>query len=420
MQWTRSLAKSVLMVMLVGTLLFVSGPMAFAEDVTLTFWSWRTEDIDAYEQFIDVFESQNPGIKVRFMPYRNTEYNTILATALQAGSGPDIVHLRAYGGLEPLADAGYLMPLDDEVAALADFSPDVLQGATNRADGHIYGVPFALQTVQVLYNVRVFDELGLREPKTWDEFLEVAAALKENGYVPFANGTKEDWTLETFFGAVGPSIYGDSYYADVVAGEATFEDARFRSTIEAMLELRPYLPDNYMGVDYTDMQMMFATEFAGMMLAGSYELGTFAQMNPDLDIGAFPVPAKDAAQQPAISIYVDGSYGVNASTDHAEAALEFVRFLASQQYGQMFTDTLQQISAVPGTNPEDDVLAGIVGLMEDYGSPFLMLTAFRYGQPSGSTLLQNEIQGVFAGVVGIEEAMANIQEGLAAWHTPFQ
>lgn len=86
----------------------------------------------------------------------------------------------------------------------------------------------------------------------------------------------------------------------------------------------------------------------------------------------------------------------------------------------MFTDTLKQISAVPGTEPEDPVLAEIVELMETRGTPFLMLTAFRYGQPSGSTLLQNEIQGVFAGLLSIDQAAANIQQGLAAWHEPFQ
>ena len=63
----------------------------------LEFWSWRTEDVDAYNAFIAEFEAENPDITVTFTPYQNTEYNTILSTALQGGGGPDIVHLRAYG-----------------------------------------------------------------------------------------------------------------------------------------------------------------------------------------------------------------------------------------------------------------------------------------------------------------------------------
>jgi raffinose/stachyose/melibiose transport system substrate-binding protein len=175
-----------------------------------------------------------------------------------------------------------------------------------------------------------------------------------------------------------------------------------------------------MGVGYTDMQMMFAQEMAAMFLAGIYELGTLVQMNPDLEIGLFVVPGETADQSKYITMYVDGSYGINAATKHPEAALEFIRFLASQEYGTMFTNTLKQISAVPGVEPDDALLAEVVALMEESSSPYLMLTAYRYGQPSGSTLLQNELQGVFAGEITVDEALANIQAGLETWYEPFQ
>lgn len=391
-----------------------------AQKVNLKFWSWRTEDIQAYEKFIAEFNAEHPDINVEFVAYRNTEYNTILATALQAGSGPDIIHLRAYGGMEPLAKAGYLMPLDEEVPELAGFSREVLLGATNREDGKIYGVPFAVQTIQVLYNKAIFEELGLEEPQTWEELIEVASKVKAAGYIPFANGGKEGWTLETFFGAVAPNYYGgNTFFDEVTTGQTTFTDPRFEASIEKMLELRPYLPDQYMGVGYTDMQMLFAQEMAAMFLAGSYELGTLAQMNPDLEVGAFVVPPISADAPKCITMYVDGSYGANAATPHPEEALTFIRFLASKKYGTLFTDTLQQISAVPGVQPSNALLAEIVSMMEESATPFLMLTAFRYGQPSGSTLLQNELQGVFANEITLDQALANIQAGLETWHVPF-
>src|SRR5690606_30926882 len=120
-----------------------------------------TEDVEQYNRFIRVFEQRNPGIKVRFIPYLNTEYNTILSTALQGGGGPDIIHLRAYGGAEVLANAGYLMPLDGVVRGLEKFPEEVLLGASSRRDGRVYGVPFAYQTVQVLYNKAIFAQYGL-------------------------------------------------------------------------------------------------------------------------------------------------------------------------------------------------------------------------------------------------------------------
>jgi hypothetical protein len=48
-----------------------------------------------------------------------------------------------------------------------------------------------------------------------------------------------------------------------------------------------------------------------------------------------------------------------------------------------------------------------------------MLTAFRFGQPSGSTLLQNEMQAVMGDSKTIDEAVANIQRGVAEWFEGF-
>ena len=383
----------------------------------LDFWSWRTEDVAAYETFIAEFEAENPDIRVTFTPYLNVEYNTIVETAMRGGGGPDIVHLRAYGGMEPLANAGLIVRLDDKVDALAGFDPGILLGATNRADGHVYGVPFALQTVNVLYNQALFEDLGLEEPATWDEFLALGDALKEAGVYALANGASDPWTVETLFGGVAPTFYGcnDFFYA-ITGGETDFTDPRFAAALERMVELRPYLADNFMGVGYTDMQTLFAFEQAGMLVGGSYELGNMAQLNPDLRIGSFTVPGDSADAEQCITFYVDGSYGINANSQHQDEALRFIEFLATTEFGQMFTDELQQPSAVPGVEPTSEALAEMVAMMNEMGTPYLMLTAFRFGTPSGSTLLQNEMQAVLAGDNTVAQAVANIQRGVSEWY----
>ena len=232
-----------------------------------------------------------------------------------------------------------------------------------------------------------------------------------------ANGALEPWTVETLFGGVGPSYYGgDDFFADITGGETDFTDPRFAAALEQMVAITPYMAENYMGVAYTDMQSMFAFGQAGMLIGGSYELGILEQLNPELNVGAFPVPGLQAGEG-RISYYVDGSYGINAASPNQEAALKFIQFLASQEYGQMFSDELQQISAVPGVTPTSEELSEIVGLMNDVGTPYLMLTAFRFGQPSGSTLLQNEMQAVLAGDQEVADAVANIQRGVAEWYS---
>jgi raffinose/stachyose/melibiose transport system substrate-binding protein len=76
----------------------------------LTFWSWRTEDKAFYEEQMAIFKEKT-GITVKFTPYVNTEYNAILSTALTAGSGPDVMQIRPYGGMSTLSDAGNFLAL---------------------------------------------------------------------------------------------------------------------------------------------------------------------------------------------------------------------------------------------------------------------------------------------------------------------
>ena len=90
-------------------------PSGGGAQVTLKLWSWRTEDVAAYNKKIfPKFEQENPGIKVDFeAPVVNTEYNQSLTTALAGSDGPDVAMVRAYGGLQGWTRD--LLPLDGVV-----------------------------------------------------------------------------------------------------------------------------------------------------------------------------------------------------------------------------------------------------------------------------------------------------------------
>jgi raffinose/stachyose/melibiose transport system substrate-binding protein len=136
------------------------------DDVTLTVWSWRTEDVDAYNRIFDVFEKDHPGITVEFEAFQNTEYNQILTTGLAGSDGPDVPMVRAYGQLQPNIEAGQLEPIDGEVDGLDGIAESVIAGAKGKADGKTYAVPLATQTLQMFYNKKIFAEQGLSVPTT--------------------------------------------------------------------------------------------------------------------------------------------------------------------------------------------------------------------------------------------------------------
>lgn len=415
--------KRLLLFVLVGILVAGLAPVGARaqEPVKLTFWSWRGEDKWAYDRMIRVFESRNPGIKVEFIPFRNTEYNTILSSGLQAGKASDIIHLRAYGGLEQFAAPGFLAPLDFErVPELKRFSLVTLGGARARKDGKLYGVPFATQTLVIFYNKKIFRENNLSIPRTWDAFLTLAKTLKDKGITPIANGGKEGWTLEIMSGVVAPNFYGGStFYEAVSRGQTTFRDPTYTNAIARMLDLRPYLPQNFMGVDYPTMQQLFLNEQAAMFIGGSWEIGFFKQQNKNLDFGVFAAPPERADQIPWVSSFADGNYGINARTPHMDAAIKFIRFTATTEFGQMFTDLLAQLSPVPGVVIKDPNLLAVQA-MNRKATPYIMLVGFRWQAPTGSTLLQSALQAMMAGQMTPAQVGDEVTRGLSSWVDAFR
>ena len=392
---------------------------ALAQD--LTFWSWRQEDRAAYEQFIDTFEAANPGITVKFETFEAANYNTILATALAGGTGPDLMMVRAYGGLENVASAGYLEPLTTEtVPALAEFSAASLAAESGRADGTIYAVPFASQTQLVIYNKALFDANGIAEPQTWDELVAASQKLKDAGVIPLANGTATAWQNETVTFGLGSSLMGKDFYDELMAGTTDFTDERFTGALAAVADVAAqYFPDGFIGLDYPSAQQLFSSGMAGMFIGGSYELATFKTQNPDIELGVFAAPGKTAEDEKLVGLYFDGGYAANAAGANKEASLKFLNYLASKEFGQAFADTLSNISTVPGVTFDNPLLAEVNELNQS-SIPYLMLAHFRYGEPSGSVLIQGEMQKLFSGQTTPEAIGTTLTEGLAAWYEPFK
>jgi raffinose/stachyose/melibiose transport system substrate-binding protein len=387
----------------------------------LTLWSWRQEDRAAYEQFIATFEAANPGITVNFETFEATNYNTILSTALAGGTGPDLMMVRAYGGLENVASAGYLEPLTFEtVPALAEFAEPAIAAESMRADGTIYAVPFASQTQLVIYNAALFEANGIEEPQTWDELLAASQTLLDAGIIPFANGTATAWQNETVTFGLGSSLMGQEFYDELMAGTTDFTDERFTGALAEVAALAAeYFPDGFIGLDYPSAQQLFSSGLAAMFVGGSYELATFRNLNPDLEMGVFAAPGETAEDDKLVGLYFDGGYAVNAAGANKDAAMVFVNYLASQEFGQAFADTLSNISTIPGVTFQDPLLAEVNELNQS-SIPYLMLAHFRYGEPSGSVLIQAEMQRLFAGETTPEAIGEALTTGLAAWYEPFQ
>ncbi|MFG6504176.1 ABC transporter substrate-binding protein [Microbacterium sp. P05] len=393
------------------------------EDVTLKVWSWRTEDVDAYNRIFDVFEQENPGITVDFEAFQNTEYNQILTTGLAGSDGPDVPMVRAYGQLQPNIEAGQLVAIDDDVEGLDAIDPSVLAGAKGREDGKTYAVPLATQTLQMFYNKDIFEQNDLEVPTTWDEFIDVQETLLANGVTPMALGVKDDWMMPIFADIMGSARYGGSEFETAVLdGSKTFEDPDYVASLQLVEDMKKYLTPDVVGVGYSDSQIQFTSGQAAQFPGGSFEISTFANQAPDLNLGSYqvPLPPQAVSETPVSPAYADGNFALNAKSDHQEAALTLLNWLATPEFGQLVADELNQFSAIPGVEYSNPVMQEAWDNYQDGKAPYLLLVDFRYGEPLGTAVLGQQVQKIFMGEQDAEGAATALQTGISQWFTPGQ
>ncbi len=387
----------------------MSATATFATE--LTFWTWRQEDKAEYEKFFDDFTKANPDITIRFEAFEATSYNTVLSTALAGGKGPDLMMTRTYGGIESLDDK--------KVPAIKGFSEPALASSTMRSDKTLYAVPAASQTMLVIYNTEIFQKNGISEPRSWDELIAACETLKAAGIMPFANGTATGWQNETIVSALTSSIMGKAFYADLMAGKTDFNDKRYIEALTKLKEISKYFPEGFVGLDYASAQQLFTSEMAGMFAGGSFELANFVKQNPALKMGVFAAPGLKAEDEKLVGLFFDFGFGANAKPKDEAAALKFVNYAASKEFAQPFANRLSNVSAVPGVTFDSELLAKVAELNTN-SIAYMTLVNFRYGEPTGSTLIQAGVSKLLNGQATPADVGKSMTDGLAAWYAPFK
>ncbi|GIH17840.1 ABC transporter substrate-binding protein [Rugosimonospora africana] len=389
--------------------------------VTLSVWSWRPEDASTYKKIFDKFHAAHPNITVDFKPYKSTEYNTILSTGLTQAGGPDVAQLRSYGGLQPLIEAGNLVPLDGKVAGLSNFETTALDGTRGKKDGKVYGVPLEMSTFQIYYNKDIFSKYSLQPPTTWDQLISDSQALLSHGITPFAAAGKDTWLLPLYDDAFAATRYGGTAFEKkVLAGQAKFTDPDYVAALNVLNQLKPYFPKDQMGLAETDVQTLFATGKAAMIPEGSFALAPMKAINANLNLGVFNAPPAPGAlvNNPLEVGWVDASYGLNAKSTHQKEALELLQWMTTADFGHMVADDLKQVSLVKGVQSADPLLSQMVQDYTQSPTPYLMLVDFRYGTPLGSDLQAAGLQKMLLGQQSAAQVAGDIQNGIAQWFKP--
>jgi raffinose/stachyose/melibiose transport system substrate-binding protein len=411
--------KAVLLA-LVG--LFLSSVLAQSGELTIE--SWRNDDLRIWnEQIIPAFNAKYPDIKVTFAPTAPTEYNAALAAKLEAGTAGDLITCRPFDVSLDLFNKGYLASLND-LPGMENFG-DVAKSAWITDDGSdVFCVPMASVIHGFIYNKAIFDELGLSEPTTNEEFLALLQTIKDDGnYAPLVMGTKDQWESATMgYQNIGPNYWkGEEGRQGLIAGTAKYNEGGFLQAFEALAQWQPFLIDGYEAVAYPDAQNAFSSGRGAIYPAGSWDISTFNAAG--VEMGAFRAPAPAGQEECYISDHVDIAMGLNAASPNAEAAKLFLEWMTTAEFAEIYAN------ALPGFFP----LANVeVTLTDPIAQEFLswrgecestIRSAYQIlsrGTPNNENDLWNASAQVLNGTMAPQEAADMVQAGLDSWYKPAQ
>ena len=150
---------------------------------------------------IPLFEKENPDIKVNLEVVSYAEKEAKYATEIQAGAGPDLIHLAGYS-IRNFVESGYLLDvtpfIQKEPAGFLDqWYPHLVE--LFKYQDKQYGLPSDYMAMILAYDKKLFTEAGLdpnKPPKTWDEFLDYAKKMTRDRK---GSGKIDTWG----FGTVG-------------------------------------------------------------------------------------------------------------------------------------------------------------------------------------------------------------------------
>ncbi|WP_170331833.1 ABC transporter substrate-binding protein [Ruegeria arenilitoris] len=408
---------------LLGTTLMATS--AFAEDVTLTIESWRNDDLTLWQdQIIPAFEAAHPGIKIQFTPSAPAEYNAVLNSKLDAGSAGDLITCRPFDASLALYEAGHLTDLSG-VEAMGNFS-DVAKSAWQTDDGAVsFCVPMASVIHGFIYNKDAFNELGIEAPTTEDEFFAALDKIREDGtYIPLAMGTNDQWEAATMgYNNIGPNYWkGEEGRQALISGEQKLTDEAWTAPYATLARWAEYMGDGYEAQTYPDSQNIFTLGRAAIYPAGSWEISGF-NTQADFEMGAFKPPVRNAGDTCYISDHTDIGIGMNAATEHPEAAETFLAWVASPEFAEIFGNALPGFFPLSSTPVElqDPLAKEIVGWREECESTIRSTYQIL---SRGTPNLENETWGAsvaaIKGAKSPEELGAELQEGLSSWYAPHQ
>ncbi|HZM23569.1 MAG TPA: extracellular solute-binding protein [Anaerolineales bacterium] len=396
-----------------------------SEPVTVTWWHITTDEKQAavWQSLADSYMAEHPNVNIEITILENEAFKTKMTTVVQSGDMPDIFQSWGGGVMNEYIGAGMMKDITADLDADGGawrntFSPGAL--GVYSLDGKNYGVPWDMGMVGFWYNKDLFAQAGIdAPPATWDELLDTVTKLKAAGITPIALGEGDKWPGHFWFGYLATRICGQNGFQAAASRSGSFADTCFVEAGNKILELNALEPfqDGYLGAVYGDQSTVMGNGQAAMELMGQWAPGAQAGNSADGKglgdkLGFFPFPAVDGGAGAGTDAFGGGN-GFGIGKDAEPEAVDFVKWLTSADAQVACAEAGFCIPVVKGgeAGMSDPLLIELQKTLSQ--AEYFQLYYDQALPPAVGSVVNDSIQGVFAGTLSPEEAAQAIEDSAA-------
>ena len=250
--------------------------------------------------FVDKFESENPGIKLNLEVVSWNDVYTVVDTRIANNQAPDILNIDVFANY---ANEGLLMPVKDYCPEelYNDYFPSFIEQSV--IDGTVWAVPDLASARAMFYNVDIFNEVGVAVPTTWSELKDVCQAI-----IDYYGGDVYPWGIDmtTDEGQAAFAYYtwgNDGGFVDA-DGNWAVNSAENAEAIQFALDLisAGYTNPNPTTQTRYDLQDMFAAGKLAMVIAPN-QLPTYvADKGGNINMATANIPANDGKSSSSVGV----------------------------------------------------------------------------------------------------------------------
>ena len=406
-------------------LLFGGGDKKEEGPVAITVWDWQVMEnyMVAFDKILSMYEEAHPNLTIERKAIASGEYEKQFKAALAGDEAPDLFQVQHGVQTNAYNEAGILYDFYPDWKADPEFQKliDVHDPAWADCwvDGKLVVFPIPDQWIHAIYYYKdMLTKYGIKEPKTVEDWIEIAPVLKKNNIIPLMTAFGPNsivWIPNCLWNELMMQTFGGDVILQLQSGKMSWENPKVVESLQAIKDMYDgsVFPDDVNSAEYfPDVGTRFQNKQAfSFYIAGDWMIGTMNEEDVNNNnIGVIPPPKVKPGYKSGYAAAAGVLYGMQPDNPHKDIVIDILKFFMSREAAMVLIDNnIHPSSKLAADLPMENNLMKEVIKESTRGDYFYSPYCIASDPEVGRRQVEN-LGKLFAGIMTVEEACADLEK----------